>query len=120
MTNWTTILIIIVILVALDKTITVMNIKAVARNHPDTNALSIEKNPVAKWSFEKMGLLWGSLAYGLFSIATFLFALLLFYYPAKYYAPDNAVNVAFYVMMIFYGAVIFNNLYFYLRYNNLL
>ena len=112
MTNWITILIIVVILVTLDKTMTVMNIKAVAKNHPETNPISIEKNPIAKWSFEKMGLLWGSVIYGLFSIATFFFALLLFYYPAKYYAPNNAVNVAFYVMCLVYSFVLMNNFYF--------
>ena len=118
--NWTTIFLIAVMLIAADKIITVMNINAVQRNNPQINALQIEKNPIAKFSFEKMGLLWGSVVYGLFSLATFYFALLLLYYPAKIFAPENPWGIALYVLIMGYALVIANNLYFLLRYNKLL
>jgi hypothetical protein len=120
MVNFYTIIIIAIILITVDKGLTVLNIKAVEKNNPSVDALSIEKNPVAKFSFQKTGLLWGSILYGIFSLATFFFAMLLFYYPAKAWAPDNAVGVSFYVMVMIYGFIIFNNFYFWLRYSKLL
>jgi hypothetical protein len=120
MTNWWTIFIVAIILITLDKGLTVMNIKAVEKHNPGTDALSIEKNPVAKFAFEKTGLFWGSVLYGLFSLATFFFAMLLFYYPAKAWAPENAWGISFYVMTIIYFLIIGNNFYFYLRYSKFL
>ena len=118
--NWTTIIIVAIILITLDKGLTVLNIKAVEKNNPGIDALSIEKNPVAKFAFQKTGLFWGSILYGIFSLATFFFALLLFYYPARAWAPDNAVGVSFYVMCLIYAFILMNNFYFFLRYSKLL
>jgi hypothetical protein len=120
MTNWWMILIIAICLIAIDKGLTVANIKAVQKNNPGIDALSIEKNPVARFTFQKTGLFWGTLLYGLFSLGTFFFALLMFYYPAKVWAPTNAWGVSFYVMMIIYFFILGNNFYFLLRYNHLL
>jgi len=118
MTNFYTILIVAIILITLDKGLTVANIKAVEKNNPGVDALSIEKNPVAKFSFQKLGLFWGSILYGIFSLATFFFAMLMFYYPAKIWAPNNAWGVSFYAMMLIYFFIIGNNTYFLLRYNH--
>lgn len=118
--NWYTIIIVAIVLIAIDKGLTVANIKAVEKNNPGVDPLSIEKNPVAKWSFQKLGLGWGTVLYGIFSLATFFFAMLLFYYPARIWAPINGWGVSFYVMMLVYGFIIFNNLYFFLRYSKLL
>lgn len=120
MVNWTTIIIVAICLIAIDKGLTVANIKAVQRNNPGIDALSIEKNPVAKWSFEKLGLGWGTVLYGVFSLATFFFAMLLFYYPARIWAPTNGWGVSFYVMSMAYAFILMNNFYFLLRYNRLL
>jgi hypothetical protein len=120
MVNWATIIIVIILLITLDKTLTVLNINAVKKNNPGIDPLTIERNPIAKWSFQKTGLFFGSIIYGVFSIGTFLLAMWLFSYPAKAYAPDNAWGVSFYVMTLFYFLVIGNNFYFWLRYNNLL
>lgn len=120
MVNWTTIIIVAILLITLDKTLTVANIKAVMRNNPSTDALSIEKNPIAKWFFGKMGLFWGSVVYGIFSLGTFFLALWLFSFPARAYAPDNAWGVSFYIMCMAYGFIVINNAYFFLRYSKLL
>jgi len=120
MVNWTTIIIVIILLVTLDKTLTVLNINAVKKNNPGVDPLSIERNPIAKWCFQKTGLAWGSILYGIFSIGTFLFAMWLFSFPARAYAPDNAMGVSFYVMMLLYFFIIGNNFYFWLRYSKLL
>lgn len=119
--NWWTIIIIAIILVTLDKSITIMNIKAVEKNHPEVeDPMSIERNPIAKASFQKFGLLGGSAIYWLFSLITFFFALYMFSYPARVWAPENAWGVSLYVMMMFYSFVIMNNFYFFLRYSKLL
>lgn len=118
--NWYTVIIVALILVTLDKGITIMNIKAVEKNHPEVDSFSIERNPVAKLAFKKFGLYGGSMIYWLFSLVTFFFALMLFYYPAHAWAPKNAWGVSLYVMMIFYSFVIMNNFYFFLRYSKLL
>ena len=118
--NWWTVIVVAIILITLDKGITIMNVKAVARNHPEVNPLSIERNPIAKKSFETFGLYGGSVLYWFFSLATFFFALMLFYYPAKAWAPTNAWPVALYAMMIVYSFVLMNNFYFFLRYSKLL
>ena len=120
MTNWTTIICIAIILITLDKGLTIANIKAVQKNNPGVDALSIEKNPIAKLAFEKTGLFWGTILYGIFSLVTFFFAMLLFYYPAKMWAPDNAVGVSFYIMCLIYSVILANNTYFFLRYSKLL
>lgn len=120
MVNWITIIVVAIILIAVDKGLTVANIKAVEKNNPGIDPLSIEKNPIAKWSFQKTGLFWGTILYGLFSLATFFFALLLFYYPAKVWAPTNGWGVSFYVMCLVYAFILMNNFYFFLRYTKLL
>jgi hypothetical protein len=103
--NWYTIIIVAIILIAIDKGLTVANIKAVQKNNPGIDALSIEKNPVAKFAFQKTGLFWGTILYGLFSLATFFFA-------------SNAWGVSFYVMCLVYAFILMNNFYFLLRYNH--
>ena len=118
--NWWTVVIVAIVLISLDKGITVMNIKAVEKNHPEVDKYSIEKNPLAQASFKKFGLAGGTLIYWVFSLATFFFALWMFYYPASAWAPDNGFPVAFYFMCMLYALVIMNNFYFFLRYNKLL
>jgi len=118
--NWITIVIVAIILISLDKGITVMNIKAVEKNYPEVDRLSIEKNPMAKQAFEKFGLLKGTMIYWAFSLVTFFFSLYLFSYPAEVWAPGNGYGVSLYVMMLIYSFILMNNLYFFLKYNNLL
>jgi len=118
--NWWTIIIVAVVLISLDKGLTYANIKAVQKNHPEVDAISIEKNPIAKAAFQKFGLLGGTAIYWVFSLATFFFALYLWSYVAVIWAPQNKWGVSLYIMMIFYSFVIMNNFYFFLRYNSLL
>ena len=117
MDNWTIILVIAIILVSLDKGLTAMNIVAVEKNNPKLNPYSIEKNPVARASYEKFGLFGGTLVYWIFSIITFLVAVWLLSYPCKLFAPENSYGVALYVMVIAYSFVIGNNFYFWFKFN---
>ncbi len=118
--NWTMIFLIIVLLVGADKFITVMNIKAVQKHNPELNELTIEKNPLARWLFQQLGLIKGTIIYGILSIGTFYLALWLLHYPASLWSPENAYGVSFYILCLAYGFVITNNLYFLLRYNQLI
>lgn len=120
MVNWITIIIIAILLIGADKTITYMNIKAVQKNFPNAPATSIEKNPVAKWCFDNLGLIGGSILMSLISFLTFFFAMWMFSFAAAYWAPDNKWGVSLYVMVMVYGFVLLNNFYFWLRYNKLL
>jgi len=120
MNFWIVVTIIAIVLVSLDKGITAYNVKAVAKNNPGVNPYSIERNPLAKWTFQKFGLTGGTIIYWFLSIVTFIMAVYLFSYPARVFAPNNAYGVALYVVMMVYGLVIFNNLYFSLRYNKII
>ena len=78
MNIWYVILIVAIVLVSLDKAITAINITLVKHNNPNADALSIEKNPLARLSFKYLGLIGGTIFYWIFSIGTFLFATWLF------------------------------------------
>ena len=118
--NWWVVFLVFVIIVTLDKGLTYANVAAVQRNNPTLDATSVEKNPIARWSFKQFGLFGGTIFYWFISLATLYIALFLFYYPAQLVAPDNAMATSLYAIMILYGLIIANNSYFLLRYNNLL
>ena len=106
--NWQIVILIMILLIACDKALTIMNIKAVQKNFPNADAVSIEKNPLAKYLFEKTGLIWGTIimsavSLGLFLLIAFLFA--------------SSRNTIIYLFFLGYGFVIANNLYFFLKYN---
>jgi hypothetical protein len=120
MTNWITFLIIAIILVTLDKGLTAINIMSVQKHNPGTDPYAVEKNPLARYSFQKLGLLGGSIVYWIFSVMTFMLAIYLMRYPASIIAPNNSYGVALYIIVILYFFVIGNNFYFFWRYNKLL
>lgn len=107
--NLVTIFLIFVILVTADKALTYANISLVKKNFPNVNPVSIERNPIAKFLFEKVGLLGGSIIYWIISIGiTFLG----FNIMKKFFGE----SVSLYLLFLLYGFVIFNNTYFLLKY----
>lgn len=106
------ILIIAIVLVFLDKFITVLNVNTVSKNNPNIDKFSIEKNPIQKYFFIKFGLIEGAIIYFLISLITFLVA----YYCLSLIWP----NYALYIMVMIYGLVIFNNLFFLLKYSKII
>ena len=114
--NWKTVIMIAILLIVLDKAITVINIKLVEKNHPGIDALEIEKNPVAKYFFKTSGLWGGTLLMAILSIGTFLIGIWLMHFATELWAPNNSYGVALYLMMLFYGFVIMNNFYFMFKY----
>lgn len=114
--NWTIVLIVIICLVAADKILTVVNIKAVEKNFPDKDRYSIEKNPLAKSFFKQFGLGWGTALYGVFSVLTFLISFLLLRWCISLFNVTNAASIALWILFIWYGIVICNNLFFMLKF----
>lgn len=118
--NWALVLVLIVCLVLVDKSLTVINIKSVEKNFPDVDRYSIEKNPVAKSFFIKFGLGWGTILYFLLSIITFIIALILLAWCIGLLKIPNAFSISLYIMTIWYGFVIANNLFFLFKFNGII
>jgi hypothetical protein len=112
MINIKILLIIFIFLIVADKVITIANIKQVEKNY-NVNPLKIEKNPIQKFFFNHAGLYMGAFLYGLFSLITIWFAFLFL----GYFWGDNK---ALWFIMIIYGAVIFNNIHWFLIYSKII
>lgn len=111
------VLIVIILLVGIDKIITVANIKAVEKNFPEIEPYSIEKNPIAKFFFKQCGLIGGTALYFVLSVITFIIALMLIEWTLKLFNVVNASSIALYIMIILYCLVIGNNLFFLLKFS---
>lgn len=99
----TTLVLLFIILIALDKSITMWNL-SILKDQGQTNYLSAEKNIAAKWFFEKCGLLWGSLLFGLVTFGT----LSLCFWGLKSFMNEYQ---ALWIIFLIYGAVIGGNIF---------
>ncbi len=118
--NWKIVIIVLILLVVADKAITVANLNAIKENFPKIDPIKAEKNPLARFFFQKFGLTWGTILYGVISLATaFLFMFLLSTFLKGLGVP-NALSISLYVLMLFYGFVLANNFYFLLKFNKLI
>jgi hypothetical protein len=95
------ILLLFVILISADKALTMWNL-SVLKDQGQANFLDAEKNIAAKWFFEKCGLLWGSLLFGLVTLGT----LSLCYWGLKSATNDYT---ALWIIFLIYGAVLGGN-----------
>lgn len=113
---WTTLLTIFIILVMLDKGLTLINIVQVNKHFPDAmkgDTYKIERNPAAKFFFERCGLWGGTVLYGVISLLT----LIIFFFIFSWIFSER---IALYIIFIFYGFVILNNTYFLLKYSTII
>ena len=99
----TSLLLLFVILIALDKSITMWNL-SVLKEQGQTNYLDAEKNIAARWFFEKCGLLWGSLLFGLVTLGT----LSLCFWGLKGITNEYT---ALWIIFLVYGAVLGSNIF---------
>lgn len=109
-------LLIFVIMVVLDKGLTIANIYQVNQHFPQEmkgDYYKVEQNPVAKVFFEKFGLWWGSILYGFVSLAVLFIG---FFILSAIFNERVGLWAAF----IVYGFVITNNLYFLLKYSQVI
>ena len=121
MVTWQTILTIAIILVTADKVLTMINVELVKDKYPNIDPLTIEKNPVTKFFFERFGLFGGTIIFWFISIFTFMVATYCMSAAVgTLYSYNNRYGVSLYLMMMFYGFVIFNNIYFMLRYKGVI
>lgn len=118
--NWKIVIIVLIALVVADKLITVANIQAVKKNFPKVDAMQIEKNPIAKFFFQKFGLLWGTILYGMISILTTLIFILLLNWTLSLFHVPNSLSISLYVTMLWFGFVITNNTYFFLKFSKII
>ncbi len=115
--HWPTVFLLIITLVFLDKFLTVQNLMALQKNFPETNHLEAEKNPMARWFFQKMGLIWGSVVFGIISIGLFLLALFIFGSIFTFFWPNTGYSIALWLLTVWYMIVVGNNLFFLLKYS---
>ena len=104
------------ILVFLDKGLTLANMIQVKKNFPDSFAAqdyNIEKNPVARWFFRAFGLWGGTVVYLVISLITLMIA---FYFLNTLFTPQWSL----YILMMLYGLVIINNVYFLLKHSGVI
>lgn len=111
-----TLLLIFFVIVCLDKGLTFANIKQTWKNLPEQvqdDLYRAEKNPVAKWFFEKLGLNLGTIVYGIFAVLTLFLA---FFLLQKIFSE----TIALFIIFIIYGLVISNNAFHLLRYSGVI
>lgn len=108
-------IIVLVALVIADKALTVINLNTMKKNFPDVDILNAKKNPIARFFFQKFGLVGGTIIQGLLGIITAIIALLLFNQTLqKFYVP-NSLSISLWIVIIIYSIVIGNNLFFLLK-----
>ncbi len=118
--NWKIVIIVLIILVVADKAITIVNLNAIKKNFPKVDPITAEKNPLARFFFQKFGLTWGTILYGIISLLTaFLFLFFLSTFLNGLNVP-NALSISLYVFMIIYGFILMNNLFFLLKYSKVI
>lgn len=106
-----TLLLIFFVIVLLDKGITFANIKQTWKNFPESvkdDLYKAEKNPLAKWFFQKLGLTLGTVVYLVLAILTLFIG---FFILQKAFGETTALFIIF----MLYGLVIANNIFYLLR-----
>lgn len=120
--NWWIVILIIFLLVGADKCLTYINLKLVQKNNPQTNPLDIEKNPAAKFFFQKFGILGGSIIFFFITCISLFICLLLLANGLKYitFTASNPYGYALWLITVLYFMVLGNNFYFMFRYAKLI
>lgn len=118
--NWKIVITILIILVVADKLITVANLNAIKKNFPKIDPLKAEKNPLARFFFQKFGLTYGTILYGIISVITTLVFILLLNWTLSLFHVPNSLSISLYVTMLWYGLVITNNTYFFLKFSKVI
>ncbi|MGC9309862.1 MAG: hypothetical protein ACP5D2_04175 [Candidatus Nanoarchaeia archaeon] len=104
-----------VVFIFLDKMITLENINTVAETKSLAQAITIEKNPLAKWLFVSYGLGAGTILMSIVSAIQFLLSWILLNWILTPFSsiPDQ---IAFYILAAIYIATIINNSIFLIKF----
>ena len=100
----------------IDKGLTVASLHQINKNFPEADTLKAEKNPLARFFFDKLGLAWGTVAMTIFSIAW----MSAFWFLGSWIFGSDKQSVYLYILFLLYGFVIFNNIYFLLKYSRII
>ncbi len=115
--NWKIVIIVLVALVIANKALTVANLSAIKKNFPEIDPLKAEKNPIARFFFQKFGLEGGTFIYSIISLATALLFIFLLNLTLTAFKVPNSLSICLYVVMMWYFLVLCNNLFFLLKYS---
>jgi len=117
--NWKIVIIVILALVLADKFLTIVNINPVKKNFPEVDPLKIEKNPLARFLFNKFGLYGGIIIH---TIITLIGAFLFLWFLGNTLSSfniQNSLSISLYIFILFYGFVLANNFYFLLKFSKI-
>lgn len=114
--NWYIVIAAILLIVALDKMSTFFAIKSLNDNFPQVDHLSAEKNPVARYFFSEFGLFKGTAFFFLVTTAFLSIVCLIL----GHFLSAKSFALFFHLLLLWHGIVIFNNLFYFLKYSNLL
>lgn len=120
MFNWKIVVMVLIFLVVADKVITLVNLNQIKKNFPEIDPIKAEKNTIARLFFNKLGLVGGTILYLFISIITVFLALLLLNLTLGAFDITNSLSISLYIIMMWYGFVIFNNLYFFLKFSKII
>ena len=118
--NWKIVIIVLIALVIADKAITVANLNTIKKNFPKVDPLKAEKNPLARFFFQKFGLEGGTFLYSIISLLTVLLFMFLLSATLNAFKVPNALSISLYVIILFYGMTLANNLYFLLKFSRVI
>lgn len=112
---FTVFLVALIVFTILDKGLTLVNLQQVQKNFPEADTTKVEKNPVAKFAFDKLGFWGGTIAMFFFSIGYYI----LIWYGVSWIFPGKQ-NVFLYIFFVVMSFVVGNNLYFLLKYSKVI
>jgi len=105
------VLLIFICLIAADKILTMWSLHELSKNNP--NYIQAEKNIAARWFFEKTGLLWGTILFGILTICTLTLA---YWFLSKLMGGE----LTFWLIVALYGYVIINNIIYLLKFKGVI
>jgi hypothetical protein len=106
---------VVIVFTLLDKGLTYGSLYELNKTHNYNETLSAERNPLAKWTFNKFGLIGGSMVMGLFSV---FWMILLWFIGSWIFGPSSQSKVL-YVILIASAVVVANNIFYYMRFRGI-
>ena len=100
----------------LDKGLTLASLTQIKKNFPDAEPLKAEKNPLARFLFDKCGLIWGTIFMAIFSIVW----MTAFWFLFTWIFGSDKQSVSLYILFLIYAFTVGNNIYFLLKYSKVI
>jgi hypothetical protein len=91
----------------------------IQKNYPE-GAASAEKNLMAKWLMDKLGLFWGNVVMSFISLAIAFIILYVTKLASVKLGHPEYLNYIIYLLLVIYIFTIGNNTYYALKYNKII